>query len=36
MSQRSAAPQKRIYRRKPESEWRQVEIPEQRIVSEEV
>jgi site-specific DNA recombinase len=25
---------KRIYRRKPESEWRRTEIPEQRIVSE--
>src|SRR5260370_2039008 len=26
---------KRIYRRRPSSEWRRVEIPEQRIVSEE-
>ena len=33
---RSPETGKRIYRRKPASEWRQVEIPEQRIVSEEL
>jgi hypothetical protein len=27
---------KRIYRRRPESEWRRVEVPEQRIVSEKL
>ena len=31
---RSQETGKRIYRRKPESEWRRIEIPEQRIVSE--
>jgi site-specific DNA recombinase len=33
---RSAQTGKRIYRRKPPSEWRRREIPEQRIVSEEL
>ena len=33
---RSPETGKRIYRRKPESEWRRREIPEQRIVSEEL
>jgi site-specific DNA recombinase len=33
---RSPETGKRVYRRKPESEWRRREIPEQRIVSEEL
>jgi site-specific DNA recombinase len=33
---RSPETGKRIYRRKPESDWRRREIPEQRIVSEEL
>jgi len=33
---RSQETGKRIYRRKPESEWRRREIPEQRIISEEL
>jgi site-specific DNA recombinase len=33
---RSPETGKRLYRRKPESEWRRREIPEQRIVSEEL
>lgn len=33
---RSQETGKRIYRRKPQSEWRRREIPEQRIVSEEL
>ncbi len=33
---RSPETGKRIYRRRPASEWRRVEIPEQRIVSEEL
>ena len=33
---RSPETGKRVYRRKPESEWRRPEIPEQRIVSDEL
>ena len=33
---RSSETGKRIYRRKPETEWRQQEIPEQRIISDEL
>jgi site-specific DNA recombinase len=33
---RSPETGKRIYRRKPESEWRRVEVSEQRIVSEKL
>jgi site-specific DNA recombinase len=33
---RSPETEKRIYRRRPQSEWRRREIPEQRIVSEEL
>jgi hypothetical protein len=33
---RSPETGKRIYRRKPENEWRRVEVPEQRIISEKL
>jgi hypothetical protein len=30
------SPETGIYSRKPESEWRRIEIPEQRVISEEL